>query len=482
MFFLSSTSVLLGVLGFLFCLWFVRRPKNLPPGPWSLPIIGYRFDSGLIHEAFVDLARKYGPVFSVRRGPFLFVVLNDRASMKQALVKSGEFFSDRFVPGHIRWGIPDAEKNAAIVWSNGKPWDDQRKFSLPALRSFGFGKKSLVPQINLEARYLAEEIKALHGEPMDPSALLNKATANIIVQLVFGRRYEYDDPEFIGAMQAMVDIFSLVSDTDPVNVFESLVHTPWYKPYRDCTFKLRDFIMSHLYNHQETFQKDNIRDFVDAFLAHDISKDYSMDTFWRIVLDFFAAGTETTAVVTSWAILYLAVYPDVQKKVQSELDAVVGRGRQPNTSDRPNLPYCDATLMEVMRIRPVLPVALPHMTSADVSIGPYTIPKGTIVIPNLWAVHHDPKEWCDPQLFNSDRFLSADGQTVVKNEAWMPFSIGRRDCLGVQLAKMESFLLFTNLFQQFEFKLPPDQPTHSMRGHPGLSMPPESYKICAIER
>eukprot|EP00057_Strongylocentrotus_purpuratus_P001590 XP_001200014.2 PREDICTED: cytochrome P450 2J2-like [Strongylocentrotus purpuratus] len=371
---------------------------------------------------------------------------------------------------------------ASIVWSNGKSWVDLRKFSLPALRSFGFGKKSLVPQINLEARYLAEEIKALHGEPMDPSAVLNKATANVMAQLIFGRRYEYDDAEFIEILQVMVDIFAFVSDNDPVNVFEPLIHTPWYKPYREMMIKQNKFIHAQLYFHRETFQKDNIRDFVDAFLADDISKEYTLEDFGRIVLDFFTAGTDTTAVVTSWALLFLSVHSDVQRKVQNELDAVVGRGRQPDTSDRPNLPYCDATLMEIMRLRPVVPISLPHMTSADASLGPYTIPKGTIIVPNLWAVHHDPKEWCDPHLFNPNRFLSADGQTVVKNEAWMPFSTGRRDCLGMQLAMMETFLLFTNLFQQFEFKLPPDQPTHSMRGHPGLTMPPESYKICAIER
>ena len=111
--------------------------------------------------------------------------------------------------------------------------------------------------------------------------------------------------------------------------------------------------------------------------------------------------------------------------MQNELDTVVGRGRQPTTDDRPNLPYCDATLMEVMRIRPVLPVSLPHMTSADASLEGYTIPKGTIVIPNLWAVHHDRKEWDNPQEFHPNRFLSPDGQTVEKNEAWMPFSIGK---------------------------------------------------------
>nr|XP_054768569.1 cytochrome P450 2U1-like [Lytechinus pictus] len=479
---LLSSSALLGLAAFLFLFWLVRRPKDLPPGPWSLPIIGYRFGSGLIHETYAELAKKYGPVFSIRRGPLLFVVLNDKDSMVQALVKAGEFFSDRFIPGHVRWGIPDAKKNAAIAWSQGKPWDDQRKFSLPALRSFGLGKRSLVPQINLEARYLAEEIKAFRGEPMDPSTILNKATANIIVQLLFGRRYEYDDSEFIDVMKAMARAFGLVSDTDPVNIFEPLVHLPRYKQYRDSMIKLRDFIVSHLSSHQETLQEDNIRDFSDAFLSHGISKDYSINELSRITLDFFAGGTETTSVFASWAMLYLASYTDIQTKVQRELDEVVGRGRQPTIDDRPNLPYCDATVLEIMRIRPVLPISLPHMTSADVPLGAYTIPKGTIIVPNIWAVHHDPKEWRDPSEFNPDRFLSADGQKVVKHDAWMPFSVGRRDCLGLQLAKMETFLLFTNLFQQFEFRFPPDQPTHSMRGRFGLSMTPEPFKVCAIER
>ena len=75
---LSVTSVFLGTISFLFCIWLVRRPKNLPPGPWSLPFIGYNFKPGLIHEAYTDLAKKYGPIFSLKRGSFLFVVLNDK--------------------------------------------------------------------------------------------------------------------------------------------------------------------------------------------------------------------------------------------------------------------------------------------------------------------------------------------------------------------------------------------------------------------
>ncbi|XP_041477517.1 cytochrome P450 2U1-like [Lytechinus variegatus] len=482
MFLISSTSIFLGIIAFVMCLWFVRRPKNLPPGPWTLPLIGYRFKDGLVHESYATLAKKYGPIFSVGRGMFLFVVLNDKESVKQALVKSGEFFSHRFVPGPVNWSIPDDKKTASIVWSNGKPWDDQRKFSLPALRFFGFGKRSLVPQINLEARCLAEEIRSHRGQPFDPADLLNKASSNVIAQLVFGRRYEYGDVEFVRILRMMRDILALIRDDELVNVFEPLIHTPGYKPFREKVNNLMDFSRSLLMAHRETFQDDHIRDFVDAFFADEISQNYTLDHFARMVLDIFTAGTDTTAVTTLWGMLYLALHPDIQTRVQNELDAVVGHGRQPTMDDRANLPYCHATLMEIMRIRPVLPLSLPHMTSADVTLGPYTIPKGTIVIPNLWAVHHDPKDWCEPHEFNPDRFLIADGQTVVKNEAWMPFSVGRRDCLGQQLAKMEAFLLFTNLFQQFEFKLPPDQPTHTMRGQSGLTMPPESYKIRAFER
>ena len=112
-------------------------------------------------------------------------------------------------------------------------------------------------------------------------------------------------------------------------------------------------------------------------------------------------------------------------QVQAELDTVVGSDRQPTTSDRPNLPYCDAVLTEVMRIRPVLPVSVPRMTSANVRLGEFSIPKGTIIIPNIWAVHHDPKDWRDPDTFNPDRFLSADGKRFQKKEAWMPFGVGK---------------------------------------------------------
>ncbi|XP_063952387.1 cytochrome P450 2U1-like [Lytechinus pictus] len=484
MFSVSVTTVLLGWTVFICCAWLIRRPKNLPPGPWSWPVIGHRAGPGQLHECYTSLSRRYGPIFSLRRGPFLVVVLNNRDVIRQALVKHADMISDRFTPKHVQMGIPTSNPHASVVWSSGKPWGDLRKFSLTALRNFGMGKRSIEPHINIEARYLCEEMKKLRGHPTDLRTMLNNTSANVICKIVFGRRFEYDDEEFQRILGAFYESVNNISGSDLVNVFSFLLHMPWYDRFRRNRSVFTTFIKSHMKLHTSSFEKDNIRDIIDAYLADDgISRDFTVQEFGRVVLDYFVAGTETTSTVLSWAILYLALYPEIQRKVQCELDAVVGNGRQPAISDRARLPYCEATLMETMRIRPVVPLSVPHMTSGSVSLGGFTIPEGTIIIPNLWAAHHDPDVWDDPDDFHPERFLeNQDSPTVKKNDSWIPFGLGRRECLGAQLAKMEVFLMFANLFQRFEFKIPHHHRTHTKPGVSGLIMPPEPYEVCAIER
>ena len=142
------------------------------------------------------------------------------------------------------------------------------KFCLPALRLFGFGKKSLAPKINQEARYMSEEITKLKGAPFSPDHALMMATANVICQLAFGRRFDYDDAGFQRILKAVTDMATL-SESDPVFIFPFLMGTPWYKSRRDTYDTLKDFLSTQLNEHRGTFQKDNIRDFIDAYLADD---------------------------------------------------------------------------------------------------------------------------------------------------------------------------------------------------------------------
>ena len=208
---------------------------------------------------------------------------------------------------------------ASIACANGKAWTELMRFCLPALRSFGFGKKSLAPRINLEAQFMNEEIAKLKGAPFSPVHTFNMATANIVCQLVFGQRFEYNDLAFLRILRSMCEMVN-VSESDPVIVFPFLMKTPWYKERRQTYYDLEDFIMSQLRAHRDTFQKDNIRDFIDAYMADDeISQAFTLEEFWRVVLDLFAGGTETTAAFLSWVLLFMAVHPDIQRKVCSNI-------------------------------------------------------------------------------------------------------------------------------------------------------------------
>ena len=140
----------------------------------------------------------------------------------------------------------------------------------------------------------------------------------------------------------------------------------------------------------------------------------------------------------------------------------------------------------------------------------YTIPKGTVILPNLWSVHRDPTVWEDPDTFNPARFLDDEGK-LLRKEFFIPFGIGmpifthtsqmtetfiykfiyssinsclsgRRVCMGEQLAKMELFLTVTSLLQAFKFRLPKGKPPPSMQGRFGLTLAPCPFTVCVTAR
>eukprot|EP00061_Rhincodon_typus_P017053 g45581.t1 len=109
-------------------------------------------------------------------------------------------------------------------------------------------------------------------------------------------------------------------------------------------------------------------------------------------------------------------------RVHKEISAVIGESRPPSLKDKLHMPFTEATIMEILRMTTVVPLAIPHMASETIDFKGYTIPKGSMVVANLWSVHRDPSMWEHPDEFNPSRFLSPDGN-IVKNEAFMPFGI-----------------------------------------------------------
>uniref|UniRef100_A0A2K5NIP2 Steroid 17-alpha-hydroxylase/17,20 lyase n=1 Tax=Cercocebus atys TaxID=9531 RepID=A0A2K5NIP2_CERAT len=168
----------------------------------------------------------------------------------------------------------------------------------------------------------------------------------------------------------------------------------------------------------------------------------------------------------------------VKKKLYEEIDQNVGFSRTPTISDRNRLLLLEATIREVLRIRPVAPMLIPHKANVDSSIGEFAVDKGTHVIINLWALHHNEKEWHQPDQFMPERFLNPAGtQLISPSLSYLPFGAGPRSCIGEILARQELFLIMAWLLQRFDLEVPDDGQLPSLEGNPKVVFLIDSFKV-----
>ncbi|OXB51685.1 hypothetical protein ASZ78_001199 [Callipepla squamata] len=200
-----------------------------------------------------------------------------------------------------------------------------------------------------------------------------------------------------------------------------------------------------------------------------------------VTSDLLAAGSQTTSTTLRWALLFMILHPEIQSKVHKEIDKVIGRNRAPTMADQANMPYTNAVIHEIQRCADIIPTAVPHRTYRDTELQGFFIPKGTTIITNLTSVLKDETVWKKPNEFYPEHFLNEDGQ-FVRPEAFLPFSAGRRACLGEQLARMELFIFFTTLMQKFTFVIPEDQPRPRQDSRFALTNSPYPYQLRAVPR
>ncbi|XP_077968458.1 cytochrome P450 2B1-like [Styela clava] len=218
--------------------------------------------------------------------------------------------------------------------------------------------------------------------------------------------------------------------------------------------------------HRKTFDIDNTRDYIDGYLKQielrgGKESSFKEQQLLHTMRDFFIAGTENSSSTLRWSFLCFAHYPEIQEKVSKEVKQVIGSG-VPSMSHKEAMPYTCAFIHEITRFRTLVPLAIPHVTTEDVKFKGYRIPKGTPVLPNLYAANHDPNVFEHPNEFKPERFIDDAGKFVPSNQV-VPFSVGPRYCLSEQLAKMELFLFLTNVIQRFEIVPDPEKPLPSFR-------------------
>ncbi|XP_007577686.1 steroid 17-alpha-hydroxylase/17,20 lyase [Poecilia formosa] len=474
-----------------------EEPPHLP----TLPLIGSLLSLRSQHPPhvlFKELQKKYGQTYSLMMGSHRVVIVNQHVHAKEILLKKGKIFAGR--PRTVTTDILTRDGKDIAFGDYSPAWRFHRKIVHGALCMFGEGSATIERMICAEAQSLCSTVSeaATLGLALDLAPELTRAVTNVVCSLCFNSSYARGDPEFEGMLRYSQGIVDTVAKDSLVDIF------PWLQIFPNADLRLlkhcvsvRDKLLQKKYEEHKADYSDNVqRDLLDALLRAKRSAEnnntadvdtatagLSDDHLLMTVGDIFGAGVETTTTVLKWAVTYLIHHPDVQRRIQDELDTKIGADRSPRLRDRGSLPYLEATIREVLRIRPVAPLFIPHVALSDASIGDFKVKKGTRVIINLWSLHHDEKEWSNPEHFDPGRFLDSEGTGLtIPSSSYLPFGTGIRVCLGEALAKMELFLFLSWILQRFTLSVPPDHSLPSLEGKFGVVLQPVKYKVKATPR
>ncbi|XP_069799514.1 cytochrome P450 2A10-like isoform X2 [Dendropsophus ebraccatus] len=464
--------------------------RNLPPGPTPLPLLGNALDIGVdIVNSLMKLSEKYGDVFTVYMGSRPVVVVTGYKLVKEIYLDKGDDFLNR---GDLpAWD--DYYKNYGFIFTkNMERWRELRRFSLSALRDFGFGNRSIEDLIQEETQFLVAELKKSKESFFDPHPCLSRAFCNIIFSIMFGNRHEYGHKDISIVLVCINKAF--LTATSPwgqmYDMFPGVMRFIPGHHQRICKsfIRLNQFVSQKIKSNQKTLDPNNPRDYVDAFLIKmkkeklKPNSEFTMKNLLACILQIFFAGVETISTTTTYCLLLLLKYPDIRDRVQKEIDQVIGRNRSPTMHDKTHMPYMKAVIHEMQRFIDLASMGLPRRTINEVKIKGYTLPKDIDVFPMITSVLKDPTCFKYPKEFNPENFLNEKGE-FQQNKAFMPTAAGKRTCLGEALVRMELFLFLVTILQHFDLKSQiPIEELDISPNVTGLGNVPKLYNIAFIPR
>ncbi|GFZ07746.1 cytochrome P450, family 98, subfamily A, polypeptide 3 [Actinidia rufa] len=460
-----------------------QQPRyKLPPGPHPWPIIGNIFSiKTQPFRCFDEWSRCYGPIISVWFGSSLNIIVSTAELAEKVLKENDHQLANR----HRNMTATQLTKGGKdLIWADYGPHHIKvRKVCTLEL----FSPKSLEAQRPIREDEVAAMIQSIFKDCTRGNGLLvrdylREVTFNIITRMVLGKRFASLGRE----MDEQTSEFRAVAAAEQMGVvYLGLAeYIPWlrwmfwlkkkeinkHEARRDQ--QIRPLMEEHkLAGKGSPGPVNAVKYFLNALLTQQDKYDLSDDTVNGLIWDMVNAGKDTSLISVEWAIAELIRNPDVQLKAHEELDRVIGSDRAMNELDLPNLPYLQCIAKEALRLHPPTPLLLPHKANADVKIGRYDIPRGSIVLVNVWAICRDPAIWPDPLAFRPERFTEQDVDVKGHDFRLLPFGAGRRVCPGAQLGINLVNSMLGHLLHHFNWSLPrgtkPGE-IDMMEEHPGL--------------
>jgi len=458
--------------------------KRYPPSLPVLPVLGAILRGGMtvLPEHFMRSAEKLGPVFSFTIGKRPVVVLNSYEAIFDAFVKHSEAFADRNsvfteekVMNHELRGIINSRYN--------NDYKKYHKLSLSILKEFGFGVQSVSEtRILQEVESMNDEILKQNGRPLDPKWLLTFSTSNVILCILFGKTFPLSLPkEHSTIVKSSAECFANLDMT--VNMAPFVRFLPIFgkrvDALRTSSKRLLNGIEAGI-----KFIKSNSSEstFVGRFLEIE-GTEYNHRDLLYVLRDLCFGSTDTVSTTLQWALVELANHPEIQNRVQREIDNVVPKDRLPSLDDKPRLPYTEAVILEIMRRRTVAPFLIPHATLKDTKVLEYDVPKGCMVIANAYSAHMNSQFWKDPDNLRPERFLDRDRDSkIIHSEKMIGFGLGRRSCLGEVLGRQKTFLFLASLVQCFDIRPPEGQDSINVKEVSAATTAPSHFEVCLIPR
>ncbi|KAJ7272050.1 cytochrome P450, partial [Mycena haematopus] len=436
------------ILGVFFVRRFLLRSRGAPLPPGPRPWFGFlALPSGADKEwvTYGKWAEKWGDITSVTAFGQTVIVLNSLKTAVEILDKKSSNYSDR----------PVFQMCGELVgWSLGMPllsartpqhkWSRKKFHQL--IGSQGSVKKFYPIQIE-ECRKLMQR---LLRSPERFRSHIHLTSGAIALRFTYGYTVRDEKDPLIELINKVMEDFSeaVTPGAYLVDLLPILKYVPSWMPGAGFKRKAKVWRKRRV----EVFEKPF------TFVEEQLAQGSAQDSFVSILLrgnlseeevaylkwasnSIYGGAADTTACAVSTFVLQMALHPEIQANAQAELDAVTGNHRLPGYDDRECLPYINAIVKEVFRFHPVGPMGLPHYTTENDIHNGYLIPKGSVILPNIWSMAHDPEVYADPWVFNPSRFIASDGHTPEPDPRDLVFGFGRRVCPGKLIADASVFLV-----------------------------------------